>query len=270
VRYGAPGAWNGKPAANRPLGISVKDFDDMAVFDSALLRKLNCFLPLGRDEIAALARLESRRQPVTAGAELVHEQQAGHPAYILEQGWACSYKLVPDGGRQVIDFPIPGDVIGLRSVLLRTSDHSISAVTDLTVAEVSAAQMLDTFERLPRLAAAFLWAASRDEAMVVEHLVNIGRRTALVRTAHFLVELGLRLQLVGLGSPATYDCPLNQYLLADALGLSAIHVNRTLRQLRERGLLTFREGRIEIQDLPRLRQLAGHHSGYMDQGNGLS
>ena len=102
-----------------------------------------------------------------------------------------------------------------------------------------------------------------------EHLVSIGRRSALVRTAHLLVELGLRLQLVGRGSDSGFVCPLNQYLLADALGLTAIHVNRVLRQLRERGLVTFREGSVVFHDLAGLRDLAEYHSGYLDQSNGL-
>jgi CRP-like cAMP-binding protein len=110
---------------------------------------------------------------------------------------------------------------------------------------------------------------SRDEAMVVEHLVGIGRRSALVRTAHLLVELGLRLQLVGLGDASGYACPVNQYLLADALGLTAIHVNRVLRQLREPGLVTFREGSVLFHDLAGLRIVAEYHSGYLDQSNGL-
>ena len=83
-----------------------------------------------------------------------------------------------------------------------------------------------------------------------------------------MVELGLRLQLAGLGSASGFPCPLNQYLLADAVGLTAIHVNRILRQLRERKLLTFRDGVVTFHDLPRLRQLAGHHSGYLDQNHG--
>jgi len=240
----------------------------MAVVESALLRKLNRFAPLTRAELAGLAELEARCRPVAARTELVHERQAGHRAFILQQGWACCYKLLPDGGRQVIDFRIPGDFMGLRSVLLRTSDHSFAAVTDLVVAEVPARQMLATLQQLPRLGAAILWAASRDEAMVVEHLVNVGRRSALARTAHFFIEIGLRLELVGLGSKAGYACPLNQYLLADALGLTAIHVNRVLRQLRERELMTFRDGEVVFHDLTRLRRLAGHHGGYLDQHEG--
>ena len=241
----------------------------MASVASALVQKLNRFFPLNQDELASIAGLEARRRPIPAHTEVVHERQEGHHAFILQEGWACAYKLLPDGGRQVIDFSVPGDFMGLRSVLLRTSDHGFAAVTDIVVAEVSARQMIDTFQRVPRLGAAILWAASRDEAMVVEHLVNIGRRSALVRTAHLLLELGLRLQLVGLGSDSGFVCPLNQYLLADALGLTAIHVNRVLRQLRERGLVTFRDGRVEFHDLKSLRDLADYHSGYLDQSNGL-
>jgi CRP-like cAMP-binding protein len=242
----------------------------MATAESALARKLNRFMALGRNELAALAALEARPRPVAAGTELIHERQAGQRAFILQQGWACAYKLLPDGGRQVIDFRVPGDFVGLRSVLLRTADHASAAVTDLVVAEVLAREMIDLLHRMPRLGTALLWAVSRDEAMVVEHLVGIGRRSALVRTAHLLVELGLRLQLVGLGDASGYACPVNQYLLSDALGLTAIHLNRVLRQLRERGLLTFRDGQVVFHDLPRLRRIAGHHSGYLDQGSGLA
>ncbi len=237
----------------------------MTAVESALTRKLNQFLPQSRDELVALTGLKAQRRPVDAQTELVHEQQVGHRAYILQEGWACCYKLLPDGGRQVIDVRLPGNFIGLRSVLLRTSDHSSDAVTDIVVAEVPAQRMLDTFHTLPRLGAAILWAASRDEAMVVEHLVGVGRRSALVRTAHFLVELGLRLRLVGLGSEAGFACPLNQYLLSDALGLTAIHLNRVLRKLREQGLVTFRDGQVVFHDLPRLQHLAEHHGGYLDQ-----
>ena len=148
----------------------------MTAVASALVQKLNRFLPLNPEELASLAALEARRRPIPAHTEVVHERQEGHRAFILQEGWACAYKLLPDGGRQVIDFSIPGDVMGLRSVLLRTSDHAFAAVSDIVVAEVSARQMIDTFQRAPRLGAAILWAASRDEAMVVEHLVNIGRR----------------------------------------------------------------------------------------------
>ena len=105
--------------------------------------------------------------------------------------------------------------------------------------------------------------------MVVEHLVDLGRRNALERTAHFLLELGARLKLVGLGSAAGYACPLSQYLPSDALGLSAVHINRVLRELREDGLLTFRNGQVTFDDYERLVTLANFDKAYLDQDGPL-
>ena len=99
---------------------------------------------------------------------------------------------------------------------------------------------------------------------MVEHLVNIGRRSALERTAHFFMELAERLSLVGLATETEFKCPLSQFVLADALGLTSIHVNRTLRQLRERNLLTIRRGTVTIHDLAGLRKLAGFQGGYLN------
>ena len=195
----------------------------------------------------------------------MYQGQSERAAYILVSGWVCSYKIQPDGTRQIIDFQIPGDFLGFRSVLLRASDHSFEPITDITAVKVLAGDLLDAFARTPRLATAILWAASRDEAMVVEHLVGIGRRDAAQRMAHFLLELASRLALVGLGGKAGYACPLTQYHLADALGLSAIHVNRVLRQLREAGLVTFRDGRVSIDDHDGLVRLAGFDPAYLDQ-----
>lgn len=100
--------------------------------------------------------------------------------------------------------------------------------------------------------------------MVVEHLVSIGRRNAIERTAHFFMELAERLSLVGLATETEFDCPLNQFVLADALGLTAIHINRVLRQLREDELITFRKGRVRIHDFRRLRKIAGFCGGYLN------
>ena len=236
---------------------------------SPLARKLSAFVSLSDAELAVLAGLHQRRRVFLTGTDLVHQGQSKQAAYILASGWVCSYKIQSDGSRQIVDFQIPGDFLGLRSVLLRTSDHSFEPITDIQAAEVFASDLLTAFADTPRLATAVFWAASRDEAMVVEHLVNIGRRDADARVAHFLLELGLRLALVGMGSKDGYDCPLTQYHLADALGLSAIHVNRVLRQLRERGLVTFREGHVSFHDHDSLADLAEFDSAYLDQDGAI-
>ncbi|MBC7163559.1 MAG: Crp/Fnr family transcriptional regulator [Roseovarius sp.] len=232
---------------------------------SALTRKLSTFVALSDIDLATLARFDRRRRSFRSGHEMIHEGQANASAFVLSKGWACSYKLLPGGERQIVDIQIPGDFLGLRSILFRTSDHSIEAVTHVEASEVLASDIVEAFSDAPRLATAVLWAASRDEAMVVEHLVNLGRRTAEERIAHFLLELGARLRLVGIGDMTGFDCPLTQYHLADALGLSAVHVNRVLRHLREEGLVTFRKGHVGFGDMARLTEVAAFETSYLDQ-----
>lgn len=231
----------------------------------ALTQKLSAFVVFSDEDLAILARFDRRRRSFQSGHEMINEGQKNASAFVLADGWACSYKLLPDGERQIVDFQVPGDFLGLRSILFRTSDHSVAAVTRVEAFEVLASDILDAFARSPRLATAVLWAASRDEAMVVEHLVNLGRRNAEERMAHFLLELGSRLSLVGIGDRSGYPCPLTQYHLADTLGLSAVHVNRVLRHLREAGLVTFQKGQVTFEDVTRLRELAVFDTAYLDQ-----
>jgi CRP-like cAMP-binding protein len=236
----------------------------MLTLHSPLTRKLSAYVALSPDDLDILARFHKRRRSFGPGHALVHEGQRHGSAFVLAEGWACSYKMLPDGERQIVDFQIPGDFVGLRSILFRTSDHSAEAVTRIEASEVLASDILDSFAQAPRLATAVLWAASRDEAMVVEHLVNLGRRSADERMAHFVLELGARLRLVGIGDATGFDCPLTQYHLGDVLGLSAVHVNRVLRHLREEGLMTFQKGRVSFDDPARLTQLAAFDPEYLD------
>ncbi len=237
----------------------------MLALQSPLARKLSTFVALSAADLATLARFDRRRRTYMSGQNMIHEGQPNASAFVLADGWACSYKMLQDGERQIVDFQIPGDFLGLRSILFRTADHSVEAITRIEASEMLESDILDAFSNAPRLATAILWAASRDEAMVVEHLVNIGRRSAEERMAHFLLELGARLQLVGLADRTGFDCPLTQYHLADLLGLSAVHVNRVLRHMREDGLVTFKKGRVVFDDFDRLTKLADFDMAYLDQ-----
>ena len=236
-------------------------------FTSALARKLNWFVELSKNELGILADLQSKPLRIRRGLELRQEGQTNRRAVVLQTGWGCSFKIMPDGGRQIIGFPIAGDCVGMHSILLEASDHAFSVLTDATISTVEASRLLEIFHEYPRLGAAFLWSASRDEAMIIEHLASVGRRNALERTAYFFMELAERLTLVGLATGTQLNCPLNQYDIADALGLSAIHVNRVLRQLREQNLLSVRSGKAIIHDIDNLRKLAGYRSVSADSQN---
>lgn len=241
----------------------------MKVHDSPLARKLGAFVALSDTDLGVLSDLFLRRRQFAPQKDMIFEGQTDQSAYVVASGWVCSYKVLKTGRRQIVDFQIPGDFLGLRSVLFRTADHNIEPVTEVEASELTISNLLNAFQRNPRLATAVLWAASRDEAMVVEHLVGLGRRDATERMAHFLLELYARLRLVGLADRKGYDCPLSQFMLADALGLSAVHVNRVLRQLRDEGLCTFRKGRVVFDDYDRLVELAGFDRAYLDHDGPL-
>ncbi len=238
----------------------------MSIQNSPFVRKLGAYVALSDPELTILERFHQHRRTFADGTELVYEGETDASAYILAKGWVCSYKILRDGSRQIVDFQIPGDLLGLRGVLFRTADHSIEPINKVEASEVKIKELLGAFEICPRLATAVLWAASTDEAIVVERLVSLGRRDAIERVAHLFLELGARLKLVGLAKGNSYECPLTQYLLADALGLSAVHINRVLRQLREEGLMTFRNGTVTFDNLDKLIliELAGFDKAYLD------
>ena len=236
---------------------------------SALSRKLERFQALTPLEIRKLTDLRRRMLHFEPGTDLVYEGQSARHAYVLESGWVRSYKDLVNGGRQIINFQIPGDFLGMRSVLLRTADYSFAAITPVIASELDGDELRNLMIDSPRLATALLWAASRDEAMLVEHLASLGRRDASARVAHFFLELGARLSVIGRVENGGYDCPLSQYLLADALGMTSIHINRVLRKLRERNMLLYRDARVTILDMPALVALAGFDKTYLDQNGTL-
>jgi len=209
------------------------------------------------EEKAIIERLCRGRRPVGTQTDLIYQGQSVRRGYILISGWASSYKMMPDGSRQIIDIRIPGDFMGLQSMLLRRSGYTTRPITDIQVAEIQLDDLFEVFACSPELARAILRTVSQDGAAIAERLVSLGRRTAFERVAHFMLELGARLALVGQGDETGFACPLTQYHLADALGLSAVHTNRIIRQLRVQGMMTFRDGYVTFDSRDRLISLVG-------------
>ena len=182
---------------------------------------------------------------------------------ILVDGVAIRSRVLHDGRRQILNIAIPGDIIGFPACFFETALYTITALTDTQVASVSFAQLLGLFADHPRVAATIFWSFSCEAAMYAEHLIDVGRRSSVERVAHFLLELLMRLQAVGLADASSYHMPLTQELIADALGLSLQHVNRTLRQLREEGFLGIEGQRIVIRDVEALGALADFDRTYL-------
>ena len=138
------------------------------IHESPIARKLGAFVAMTDTELSALDVLHRRRRTFVAGRDLMLQGEPDQSAYILASGWACSYKLQASGSRQIVDFQVPGDFLGLRSILFRTADHTIEPITNVEASEVHARDLLNAFSQTPRLATAVLWAASRDEGAMAE------------------------------------------------------------------------------------------------------
>lgn len=225
-----------------------------------LRRKLGGYAPLSREEAALLTLMEKKRRFVPARQRL---DIGANRTWLVGNGWAYSYKALANGERQVVGFHLPGDLIGADG---RGGDSGFAyiAVTDCVVCEFDRAMAMKLRRSETVLPDALRWSDAREAAIVQQHLISIGRRSASARVAHLLLELGARLKLVGLADDDGYRCPLSQELLGDALGLTKIHVNRMLRELRELGCLTFRNGRVTFGDMARLVDLADYDPAYLD------
>jgi CRP-like cAMP-binding protein len=238
-------------------------------WENSFARKLSAAVSLSEKDLAIISDLYRRRRRFLAGQELIHQGQTEKTVFVLFSGWAFSYKVQASGSRQIVDFQIPGDLMGLRSTMFDVVDQSVETITPIQASLFSCQELEEWAQESPRLARAVQWAAARDGAVVVERLVDLGRRSATERVAHFLLELAARLRLVGLADSSSFSFPLSQYLLADALGLSAVHANRVLRQLREGGLVTFQSGTVVFDNYEGLVECASFDQTYLDQDRPL-
>jgi CRP-like cAMP-binding protein len=192
--------------------------------------------------------------------------RAGEPlkvSLLLLDGLFCRYKDLRDGSRQISELHVPGDFADLHSFTLKRLDHSILTLTRCKIAVAPHERILAAITEHPHLARVFWLTTNMDAALHREWVLSLGRRTALSRTAHLLCELQERLAVVGLADETGYALNLTQTDLAECLGLTAVHVNRTLKELRERGLVEFRNRRVTIRDLPGLRRVAEFDPGYL-------
>ncbi len=220
-------------------------------------------IDLTREESAALAAISTRGTRVARGADIILQGEVDECAFLIHDGWALRHRQLADGRRQVLHFLVPGDWAGLTALMFPESDHAVTAVTDAVVATLSLRDLSALFQSHPRLGLAIYWTAAQEEAMIAEHLVNVGRRTAYERLGNLFLELLFRLQVVGHADHRAFDFPVNQAVLADALGLSQVHVNRTLQRLRKDGFVAVSDRRVVILNQAGLEQALDFESAYL-------
>lgn len=228
------------------------------------LQKFCTALDLSDEEQAYLMKLQGMPYRVPKGRQIVVEGEVYDDIYLLREGWAFRCKFIPDGRRQVFGYLIPGDLIGLRASLLEFADDTVEALTDCEVASFPMERLQDACRSYPRLVMALMWSSAREQSMLNEQVMRIGRRTAIERVSHFFLELLRRLQIVDGAGKQSFELPLTQELIADTLGLSTVHVNRTLQKLRKQGLVELGAGRLHIPDIDALDAVCEFDPAYLD------
>lgn len=227
-----------------------------------IIRRLSRFAQLGEHERALLRSVTESPRDVPMGHCMVAEGDRLDNARLLLAGWGCRMRSFPDGRRQIFEFLLPGEMFGL---CLRPQAVSLSTLVTLTPATICDASPLrevlcEKRHTYPNLATALHCTAALDEAHLLNQLVRIGRQSAYERVAHLILELRERLSAVGLAGVDTIPVPLTQEMLADALGLSIVHLNRTLQQLRREGLIAFKSGVMRLLQPERLAEIADFHT----------
>lgn len=229
-----------------------------------LIRLLDRFMPLNDEDRHALSMLETGSVCEKAPrCDIAREGENPTVIRLLVSGWACRYKDLPDGRRQIVGFFLPGDFCDLNVYILSELDHSIGALTRVKYYEISPDQFQAVVDARPHLIRALLWHEMVASGIQRQWLLSIGQRSPLERLAHLFVELHQRLKAVGLVHDHSFDFPITQHHLAEANGLSLVHVNRTLQEMRRDGLIELAERRLTILDFKRLKQIAMFNSNYL-------
>ncbi|MES2713452.1 MAG: Crp/Fnr family transcriptional regulator [Pseudomonadota bacterium] len=195
---------------------------------------------------------------VPPGSNIIAEGDAATHLYTVLRGWAFRYKSLPDGRRQILNILLPGDLVGMQSELMAAAPHSVEALTEVTLCAFGTDALWTLFRTEPELALDITWLTANEERIVDEALVSAGRRTALERVAALLVHLFKRASGAGLAHHGSVPLPLTQAHIADTLGLSLVHTNRTLQHLRKRELIRLDDGRLSIGDLSSLARVAAY------------
>jgi CRP-like cAMP-binding protein len=219
-----------------------------------LVRMLESILDLSEDEKDVLRNVSGTIKTVGPRQDLVREGDRPHECCLILDGFAYRYKLTETGKRQIFSFHIPGDIPDLQSLHLDVMDHSLSSLSASKVMFIPHETVRDLVRRCPRIGDAFWRETLIDGAVFREWMLGLGRREAYGRMARLLCELYVRLKAVGLTNGDAYAFPLTQAEFGDALGLSTVHVNRTLQDLRGEGLITLRNGSVTVLDWDRLKE----------------
>lgn len=220
------------------------------------IRVLPIFRPFEKSELEFVSKFKRGELVVDRGATVLVEGSHSAHLFTVLAGWGFRFKLLDDGRRQILNYVLPGDLIGLQGGLMGEMEHSIEALTEMRLCVFERGQLNDLYRNQPGLGFDITWIASREEQMLDENLLSVGRRTAVERAAYLLAFLCARAKAVSPALPRGPVLPIRQQHMADTLGLSLVHTNKTLRKLASQNLIEWVERGCKVNDPAALAALA--------------
>jgi CRP-like cAMP-binding protein len=227
--------------------------------EQCLLRKRPCLREFTSEELAFVRTFKVDELRVDPGASFLREGSRSEHLYTVLSGWAFRYKMLDDGRRQILNYALPADMVGLQGALMREMEHSVEALTPLVLCVFPRTKLYELYGHFPSLAFDITWLAAREEQLIDSHLVSLGRRTALERTAYLLLHLYVRAEESGLATNGAIQFPFRQQHLADTLGMSLVHTNKTLRRLLMSKAIRWKDRVFEMVDRAALAAIAGEN-----------
>lgn len=225
------------------------------------LRRSGAFAPNTATEIAFIQQFKRIESRLAAGTWLLTEGNPSGHLYTLLSGWAFRFRTLSDGKRQILNFLLPGDLIGLQEQLDATCQSGVELLTDARICSFPGEGLWQIYQQFPRLAYGITWMAAHEELIVDENLVSVGRRTAAQRIAMLIIHLYKRAAAIGLtAADRSIPFPVTQQHIADALGLSLVHTNKNLRKLQHAGLYVINKGRLTVHKPETMARLADYYT----------
>ena len=212
------------------------------------LRASEVFRKFTREELNFVSGFKSGELVAEAGTTFLTQGSSSAYVYTVLSGWGYRYKDLEDGRRQVLNFVFPGELVGLQGAVLREMEHSVQALSDMILCIFERSKLWELYKNYPTLAYDITWLAAREEQMLENHLLTVGKRTAKERLAYLVLHIFERAKRLGMTRRNSFKVPLTQQHMADTLGLSLVHTNKTLRVLYNQNLITWDKKTLTILD----------------------
>ena len=219
-------------------------------------QRLPAFCKFTKEELEFVNQFKIGEVTLRAGQVLLHEGQSSPHLYTQLTGWMYRQKTLPDGRRQILNYTLPGDFVGMQAAVLKEMQHSVEALTDVRLCVFPREKLWSLYSTQPGLGFDLTWLVSREEKMLDDHLLSMGRRSAIERMAYLVMLLHRRVRDVGLLTEGGMELPLNQQHVADTLGLSIVHTNKTLRKLYDLGVISWRQRTLKVLKEAELARIA--------------